>query len=411
MVRLRERLRKPVLFLIGALLCLFTAPGVFSEGDLSLELGLSNLIMQTRETDGDKYWAWMPAGNAGFSFKSSGNKNVKADLAFSFASPEMDISAAAGAPAGTIITPLLSLDRAYVKARFPWFRITAGKTRLGWGDGFVFNSGDVIFGSTDTSVDLTASEVRAETTWLSAVNIPLGRFTFIEGIILPPEADTASGEIFGAVDNISGGGRIYTKAAGIKIEGGYLFDQRETNSDAEPVSVHKPYLSLQGNLIADWYLSSSVSLPVSGDIKQSAEDSFNLSAGIFHMVQLNSISSMTFRLEGLYKPFHSWLEEVRKSGEPKPSYALLLYPEISYTPTDTVNLSIRTIWSPVDMSAMITAGAGWNVFEGFDLSCYAVFNAGDPDDSFAWNRDDSLWKAGADAVDSMAVMMGINYIY
>ena len=38
----------------------------------------------------------------------------------------------------------IDVPRAYLKVRFPWFRLTLGKTRVSWGDGFVFNAGDVV---------------------------------------------------------------------------------------------------------------------------------------------------------------------------------------------------------------------------------------------------------------------------
>ena len=390
---------------LAAALCLFAASSAVAEGALSMELGISNLLLKTREIEtttsapvelvgGDSYLGWLTTASAGLSYKSRGNKNVRADVAFSLSAP------------GTLMMPLISLERAYLKARFPWFRVTAGKTRLGWGDGFIFNSGDVIFGSTDTAVDLTAAEVRSETEWLTALNIPLGRFSFIEGVILAPEADSAGGFPIGRIDHSSGGGRLYTKLAGIKIEGGYFFDQM---SGSAPL--HKPYIGLQGNLLVDWNISASTALPASGEIEDPFKDSFNLSAGLFHMVSLNSISMLTFRLEGLYRPFMGWEEETRASGDEPPVYALLLYPEISYSPIDTINISTRTIWSPVDNSALITAGAGWNVFEGFDLNFFALFNAGDPDDNFSWDKSEELWSAGEDSVDGLAFMIGVNYIY
>ncbi len=415
-----------LLFLAAAVLLPTTA-----EGDLSMELGISHIVLQTRETEpvydmsnpeapaligtegGDKYWALTSSGSGAFSFKSSGNKNVKADLAFSFAFPETDISEAAGVPSGTVLMPLLSLDRAWVKARFPWFRVALGKTRLDWGEGFVFNAGDIIQGSTDTTVDLTAAELRTETNWLAALNIPLGRFSFIEGVYLPPEPDIDAGESIGRINKSSGGGRLYTKLAGVKIEAGYFFDQTAAdNSSGEALSArHEPYFSLQGNLLADWYLSTSAALPDSGNPEELFRDSLNISGGLFYIKQLNSISTISFRIEGLYNPFFSWQEESRDQNSEPPVYALLLYPEISWSPVDTVNLSVRSIWSPVDMSAMAAIGAGWNVFEGFDLNFYAVANAGDPDDTFAWNRDNSLWIPGVDIIDGAAFILGINYIY
>ena len=67
----------------------------------------------------ESYWGWMTAGSGAFSFKSAGDKNVKADLAFTFAAPELDLGAALGGTAGETMLPIISLDRAFVKARFP----------------------------------------------------------------------------------------------------------------------------------------------------------------------------------------------------------------------------------------------------------------------------------------------------
>ena len=389
----------------------------FSEGSLSMELGLNNIIVQTRESilndatlqleAGEQYWGWMNSGSAALSYKSGGSSNVKADLALSFLLPEQTLTVGGA----SVQMPLLMLDRAYVKARFPWFRITAGKTRLSWGDGFVFNSADVLFGSTDTGIDLTAAEVRTETDWLTAVNIPLGRFSFLEGVIMAPEADHSTELYAGSLAGISGGGRFYTKLADIKIEGGYFFDQKGNDVDAADSFLHKPFLAFQGNLFADWYLASSLSLPAGDDLEEPAEESFSLSGGLFYLHQINSISSISFRMEGLYRPFLSWEEQDYEAGDETPTYALLLYPDISYSPSDTVNLSARSVWSPVDMSAMISFGAGWNIFEGFDLSCYGVINAGDGNDLFSFERDTDLWNPQSDVIDSAAVIIGINYIY
>jgi len=62
--------------------------------------------------------------------KSLGNKNVRGYLELS-----------------SLVTDTVSLDipRAYIKVRFPRFRITDGKNRVSWGEGFLFNAGDVIF--------------------------------------------------------------------------------------------------------------------------------------------------------------------------------------------------------------------------------------------------------------------------
>lgn len=403
--------------LFGAGLVLGGLFPIAAEGSLTMDYQVLNTVMRTRAIDyiyndgsligsevGDAYWGYTTSGTAGMAFKSSGNRNVKAEVSFDFNFPEYDYTGTGYA------LPIITLDKAYVKARFPLFRLTAGKTRLGWGDGFVFNSGDVIFGSTSPYVDLTASEIRSETKWLTAVNIPLGRFSFIDILAATPEADTAAGKLLGDVEDISAGGRIYTKAGGIKIEAGYML-----RGDGDE-SLHRPYLGLQGNLGADWYLAASAALPAEGnpsedELTESFEESFNISFGLFHLQELNRVSSMTFRLESLVMPYMEWEEQTPADTTEIPDYALLLYPEIVYIPADTVSISLRSIVSPLDASAQITAGVSWNVFQGFSLLGYATINAGEETDTFAFERDDDVWRVGTDSIDGMAFSAGVSYIY
>ncbi len=384
---------------------------IFAEGSLTLDMAVNNFIFRTPDTatEDDYYWAWMTSGAGGFSFESEGNRNVKSELQFSFNYPEL------AATLGYSL-PIVTLDKAYVKARFPLFRITAGKTRLSWGEGFMFNSGDLLFGSTGTSVDLTADELRTETTWLTAVNIPLGRFSFFEAVALTPatalQTDPVSGTVtgisYGNLTEASAGGRIYTKFMDIKTEAGYLYSGG--NEDA----AHRFYASFQGNLFADWYLTAGTALSAEAEgdeITENLEDNLSISGGIFYMQQISSISTITFRLEGLYSPFGEFGETDWEAGSAAPAYGVYLYPEIVYAPSDTLSISARSVFSPADLSAEITAGVGWNVFEGFTLFAYLLSNAGDGDDTFSWERNRNLTAAAGETYSRIAVSTGISYIY
>ncbi|MDC7124837.1 MAG: hypothetical protein PQJ46_04680 [Spirochaetales bacterium] len=384
--------------LLFCLLLFAICSAAAADNKLTIETNISTTALQTRNANtGDKYWGGIFTGYSDLSFKSSGSRNVKADLAFTLTS-------------GSIYdSPVINLNRAYIKARFPVFRVTAGKTRLSWGDGFVFNSADVLFGSTGTNINLTDSEIRTETDWLVAVNVPIGSFSFIEGVIMAPDVDTIEGYYFGQINKVSAGARFYTKLGSVKLEGGYFFDQSTGTDDVD--FYHKPYIALQGNLFLDWYLSSSLGLSTTDNIEEDFEENLNISGGLFYLLPINSISSMTFRLEALYRPFQNWSEIDRTTTEEEPEYALLLYPEITYSPIDTLNISTRAVVSPVDGSAMLAAGCSWNIFEGFDLSLYTIANIGDGSDTFSWNRDEDLWSTTDDVIDCGAVVISINYIY
>lgn len=420
-------------FISVLLLLLAAVPFINAENIISIDMELYNSFMRTREvitgtpgyyadpntpsgwvpevptTTGDSYWAYGIAGKVGLSFNSTGNRNVRAGLSVDFNYP--DISG----------IPIITLQKAYIKAKFPSFRLTVGKTRLGWGDGFVFNSGDVVFGSTSPYVNLTGSEIRTETAWLTSINIPLGRFSFIEALVRAPDmmlsGTTPVG--MGEVKNLGLGVRIYTKIGGIKVESGYFFDGTDnsaydinhTSADlADDIfikALHRPYVSFQGNIGPDFYLSSSLAIP-SGDVnnlENVVKDTLNISFGLFHVQEVDYSNSLTFRLESMILPFLNWREDDGEAG----SYALLLYPEISLAMGETMSVSLRSIISPIDLSAQITAGFSWNIFEGFSLLTYATFNGGDGNDTFSWSKD--VWVPGVDMIDGVSVLAGINYIY
>ncbi len=387
--------------IISILLLLTAVPYLMAENIISIDIQLYNTVLKTRDLSSVPYWAYGITGKAAVSLKSSGNKNVRADLSGDILYPD-----SSGVP-GFI------LQKAYVKAKFPSFRLIVGKTRLGWGDGFVFNSGDVIFGSTSPYINLTGSEIRTSTTWLTSVNYPLGRFSFIEGLITAPEIN-ASG--IGNIKNSGAGFRLYTKAGGIKIETGYYFDGKDIsydliyteNTEALAISaLHRPYISLQGNIGPDWYINSSIAVPAfnSAKIESIAKDTFNISMGFFQMMKAGYNNSLALRLESIIAPYLNWKENTGKAG----SYAIQVYPEIIFGMGSILSLSVRSIISPIDLSTQITSGFSWNVFEGFNLTGYTTLNAGDGDDTFSWKK--TSWTPGIDVVDGISMIFGVQYIY
>ena len=264
------------------------------------------------------------------------------------------------------------LHRAYFRARFPSFRLTAGKTRLSWGDGMLFNAADVLYGSSDTSVSLTQAELRGETGWMSSINYPLGFFSFAEAVILPSKDTNPQHMGFGA--------RLYTTVGETKIEGGYL--TKHENSGR----VHKPFVSLQGNIGPDWYLASSLSIPQSGNIAKDTFDSWLISGGLFHIQFLEADKNLSLRLEFLTRPAGNWKFESQSDD----SCALLLYPEIVYTPNANLSWSLRTIVSVMDFSLNATLGFNWAVFEGFSLLGYLSSPFGESGDLFKFKDANSL---------------------
>lgn len=273
------------------------------------------------------------------------------------------------------------IHKAYLRVRFPSFRLTAGKTRLSWGDGMLFNAGDILYGSSSVSVSLTQSELRSETDWMASVNYPLGFFSFAEAVVLPSKTGKAEDMGFGA--------RFYTNVGQTKVEGGYL-----TKEDTG--RVNRLYGSLQGNIGPDWYLASSVTIPQTNPSASDIEKSWLISGGLFHMVYLPEDKNLSLRLELLARPFGKW--EFESQGDA--TCALLLYPEIVYSPTSSLSYSVRAILSPLDLSTLLTAGASWSVFEGFSLIANIAAPFGESGDLFNW-----------DGLSTAALTLGVSWIY
>ncbi len=282
-------------------------------------------------------------------------------------------------------TPITSFDdiiyKAYLRTRFPSFRLTAGKTRLSWGDGMLFNAADILYGSSSVSVDLTQAELRSKTDWLISVNYPLGFFSFVEAVFLPSKT--------GQAQDMGTGARLYTNVGEMKVEGGYLTKE-------EAGRLHKFYASLQGNIGFDWYLASSITINQSNFSASATQKSWMISGGLFHMQQLSGGRNLSLRLEILSRPFGAWKVE----SQSETTCALLFYPEVVYNPTSTLLLSLKAIFSPLNLSAQLTAGASWAVFEGFSLIANISSPFGKSGDLFNWDDDNAV-----------ALTLGASWIY
>jgi len=318
-------------------------------------------------------------GNSLISIKSPNEGNVRGDVAASVLYN------------GGMYT--LSLDRAYLRARFPQFRLTAGKTRVSWGDGSLFNAADLLFGSTDVGIILTGDELRTSTEWLTSVQVPLGPFSFIEAVIIPP--------VSGSIEETQIGGRVYTTVGLLKIEAGGAY-HADTSLLHASGKVLSPYIALQGNIGPDWYAATSVNIayPVE-QISDELEDSWVLSAGLLHILSVGWQGTLSLRLEALVRPFGKWAPSASASATG--AYGLYLYPELSYAPNDSMNFLLRSIISPIDVSTTIIVGGTWNVMQGFSLNGFLNSSFGEEQDTFSW--------VTTSPTPSTALSIGASWVY
>lgn len=378
------------------LIMLLLFPSAFLTGQSQL---LSSMELFNTLYRGENDWRYLGSGKAALSVRSPRDPNVLGATELEFYPLDLYSDELYAA------VPAVSVKKAYVRARFPGFKLTVGKTRLAWGQGSVFNAGDILFGSLNPVLDLSQTELRSDTAWLTAVNVPLGNFAFIETVVLPPALDPAEGG--GALEEASAGGRFYFLAGGVKFEGGYLY-KGETKVSVDAPG-HRPYISLQGNFGPDWYLSSSLALPTEVQKKiDTVEDdwkkSWILSFGLFHMQEINRNNTLNLRLETLCLPYQNWENQETRDTV----YGLYLYPELTWTTADSTFYSLQSVISPLDGSAMITGGAGWNIFQGFYLTAYLTLLTGEKSSTFAWDRGDE-WDPLRDRVNGLSFMTGIRY--
>ena len=360
---------------------------IYAESKAEFDLELYNTIYRM---DDNYYIAGQ--GTAGLTFKSVKNRNVKGYMEIDF-DPDT--------PAGdySYTQPVMELKKAYIKARMIDHRLTVGKTRTTWGEGTVFNSGDVLFGSLNPYVDLTEEEKRTETAWMALTNTPFGSFSFVELVYMPPQTEINDSSIKtsmpgGRIEKSSMGGRIYTRAAGTKFEAGYIYKgQKRTESDPD-IETHRPYISLQGNIGPDWSLSSSAAIPASSDPDTDIiKRSFTCSFSLFQIINIDHDSSLNLRLETLLLPWHNWKEKTElfdnmENNDFIEVYGIFIYPQIVYNISPGLNISLQSVVSPVDISAMTTLGFFWNLYQDFEILNYLTFNAGEDTDIFPW---ESSW--------------------
>ncbi len=347
------------------------ACGTYAEVVTSVDI----TVLSGLTRDAAQQAAVYGVGKAALSFDSTGNPDVRAGL-------ELD----------SIVTESVTPDvkRAFVKVRFPGFRVTAGKTRESWGEGFLFNAGDVIFGSLEPVTDLSQAILRDQTAWLVDLYLPLGQFSLLEGIALPYAPDAAGAELLNPVYNMRGGGRIVTKLWDIKLEGGYMF-----NADK---AIHQPYISLQGNLYFDLQLSAAMEIPASDPTEDELQQGLAVTFGLFRIFSTEGAGTWTLRVEGVLRPFGAWQEEAEPAADTH--YGLLLYPELDYAPDDFLLFQLRSIISPLDGSALISLGVTYNIYQGLSVLGTVAVQVGDENDVFGWEREGDV-----------ALLLGLEYIF
>ena len=397
-----------------------------------------DLYSSAARAGGDS-WVGMGAGIASYRLQQTENPNVRSLLEIS----ALFTPTPSGGPDASF-----DVEKAYAKFRFADMRGTIGKAPFSWGEGLIFNVADSMF-SRGTGADLMQSEFEDAAAWLTGLSWYFGPFSFVEFIAIPApleaivgdssESEVTAGYGLPALEDYRAGIRWIAKPMGIKTELGYLFDGRDgTGPDdssaagseggslqgdsaafQEGAFYHRPYFSLQGNIGIDWHLSASLELPDRGAIFAGAWEGFLISSGLYSLIPVGYDDSLGFRVETLTRPAGEWEErhiEDESGGTASPaSYGLYSYGEVSYDFGTGFSLALRSLISPIDLSAKISPGLSWNIFQGFTLLGYASFQTGDGGDTYPWDppaTEATSTSGGISAGSSGAsVMIGCNVVY
>ena len=357
--------RSPQRWILGAALLLGAALPAMGQATLGAKLRVFETLMR----DGEQTWGLFTLGEARVALQGA-TDTVKAELA-------VDALLSAG------LVP--SLARAWVAARFPGFRITLGKTPLAWGEGVAFNAGDLVFGAAGSApLDLTGETLRDDAAWMAVVWVPLGRFSFVEALAIPPELDLAAWAAdptlpLPPVSDTSAALRLVSRVAGINVEPAYLW--------RGSTGTHTASLTLQGNLVVDWNLSASTAIGTGNPAVSDLADALSISAGLFHLQRLGPTLTLSMRLETLVAPARDWVEVEAPLG---PTYGILLYPELTLSVERALSISLRSVISPVDGSALLVPSLSLGLQPGLSWLFLASVALGDETDTYSTRRAGGL---------------------
>ncbi|MCF7945102.1 MAG: hypothetical protein K9L75_06185 [Spirochaetia bacterium] len=277
----------------------------------------------------------------------SGNRNLKGEL-----------EVQGDFPVSNGETPSLSVSKAYLKARFDDIRLTAGKAPISWSDGLVFNAGDRVLNIPMANTDLAASEISDAYLFQNTVSWYFSSFSFLEGILLPGSSldqDSADFAAGARGQFIPGSG-----GSSLKLESGALFQNTGGNGSL------RAYASVQGNLEVDYFLGIYSSANLDKNFTDAAYANMGVTAGFYTSIPIGFRDMISIRAEGEILPDGIW--EKKDTGLGADSYyGLQLYTDVSYPADSTMDLMLRSMISPIDLSALLIPGVIWKPMEGFSL--------------------------------------------
>lgn len=338
-----------VLLILLAVMCFLFSPFALAA---DAELTADSSFFSIAEFDNDFNPELSGLGRIHLGTAYSGNRNLKGELEVQGVFP------VSSAEPPSLSDSSLSVSKAYLKARFDDIRLTAGKAPISWSDGLVFNAGDRVLDISMANTELAASEISDTYLFQNTVSWYFSGFSFLEGILLPGSSlNTDSAEFAAGARGqfIPGSG-----GSSVKLESGALFQDTGGNGSL------RAYASVQGNLEVDYFLGVYSSASLEKNFTDQVYRNMGITTGFYTSIPIGFRDMISIRAEGEILPDGIW--EKRDNGlEENSYYGLQLYTDISYPADSSMDLMLRSMISPIDLSALLIPGVIWKPMEGFSL--------------------------------------------
>lgn len=372
-----------------ALALLLLSVGALSAMDIVADMYMYNQT-GAKGSDLGSEWFYAPSGRMNLTMYSEreDSPNVRATV-------EMDYSSFD--TISQTIDYQLSLRKFNVRVRFPGvLSFTIGKTRSTWGNGTIFNSGDILFNSTSAAISWQQDDKRQDTAWLASLNVPFSKFGFIEGVLLAPALSstgslTSGGSLQpGKISDMGGGGRISQDWGKFQAEGGYIYKgQHKAGTQTSGYSDflgNTLYAAAQLDAGALWGVDMSDTLNLKGKGSSQldsdmAKRSFSVSFNSNYTWNLYyNTQTLALDVEGVVFPYYSWTPRVATRSIGDPGYdpltdetAMRLYASLTWS-VSTWMFFVNTIYMPLNYESQIYFGAQWNVYNNLYIQSNILLN-------------------------------------
>lgn len=274
---------------------------------------------------------------------------------------------------------VLRIPRAFLRYSPEGFRLTLGRAAASWGEGLVYNAGDLWAPAFDPSSSLASETVKDLSFWQAGLWIPLGDLAYFEALGAPPEGALVTPGLPPEWHQAAGGMRFYGDFGAAALQAGW-------NTDGK-AGIHRIYGAFNTSLgPLGIYGNGGTAVAVSSDLWTegllgAALRGQTHSLGIFLTQELPEGQTWSGRMEVLSRPWEGW-----KGWE--------VYGDTSLALDQTLSVTLRALFHPEDLSAKLTLLGSWQADRGLTFLLLPSVNWGEPGDRYPWGVPGDLSLTG-----------------